>query len=111
MPSPSSFVSFLPPADKLILHSHGRFHYWGHLAVFAVAGFLAVQTTRSLRARTAAFTACILFGLILEVGEHLVFHSPMEWKDVLVDAVGVCAGTLLARIVAHRPIPPGAPHA
>jgi hypothetical protein len=35
----------------------------------------------------------------------------MEWKDVLVDAVGVCAGTLLARIVAHRPIPPGAPHA
>ncbi len=88
--------SFLPPKAKLILHSHGHFHYWGHLAIFGIVAFLAVQAATSPPRKVISVFACILFGLALEIGQRFVFHSPMEWKDVLVDVIGVTAGTLLA---------------
>jgi uncharacterized membrane protein len=94
--------SFLPPADKRRLHSEGRFHSWGHLAVFCVVGFVAARTAHSLWARIAVFSAAIAFGFAIEYGEHCVFGSPLEWKDVLVDALGVIGGTLIAMVVAPR---------
>jgi uncharacterized membrane protein YidH (DUF202 family) len=97
-----SIVSFLPLADKERLHSKGRLHSWGHLAVFLVVGFVAARTVNSFWARTAVFTGAILFGFAIEVGEHLAFRGALEWKDVLVDALGVIAGTLLAIVSTPR---------
>jgi hypothetical protein len=34
-------------------------------------------------------------GLGIEFAQHLVFHSPMEWRDVLLDAAGIIGGTLI----------------
>ena len=90
------FVSFLPPSDKQIMHTEGRFHYWGHLVVFGALGFLSARAVKSPWTRVAVCLAGILFGFGMEVGEHFVFRSHMEWKDVFVDSMGVFAGSLFA---------------
>jgi hypothetical protein len=100
-----SFVSFLPTADKRVLHSEGRLHYWGHLVVFSVVGYVASRTARSPWGHIVVFLSAVIFGLGIEIGEHLVFRSPLEWKDVLVDAFGVIAGTLLAAATAAKAPP------
>jgi peptidoglycan/LPS O-acetylase OafA/YrhL len=91
-----AIVSFLPSADKRALHTEGRLHNWLHLAVFTVVGFVASRAAHSRLAGVVAFAGAVLFGFALEAGEHFVFHNHLEWKDVLVDAMGVTAGTLLA---------------
>lgn len=101
-----AFVSFLPTSDKQALHTEGRLHDWLHLAVFTVVGFVASRAAHSRAARVGAFIGAVLFGFALEAGEHVVFHNDLEWKDVLVDAVGVTAGTLLAIVSSRwRPVP------
>lgn len=95
-------VSFLPGRDKLRLHTMGRYHSWGHLIAFAVVGYVAARVGQSERLRIALFVAVILFGLGIEFGEHLVFHSMMEWKDVLVDTFGAGCGTLLVSLTSRR---------
>jgi hypothetical protein len=95
-------VSFLPSADKRALHTTGRLHSWGHLIVFSVVGYLAGRSSRSLWARVLAFLGAVIFGFAIEAGEHLVYGIGLEWKDVLVDALGVVAGTLGALAFRHR---------
>jgi ethanolamine transporter EutH len=97
-----AIVSFLPGRDKRALHSQGRFHAWGHLVVFSVVGYVAASVAQSRRARVLAFCAALVFGAAIEVGEHLVFGNSLERKDILVDALGVIAGTLLAATFAPK---------
>ncbi|WP_263353476.1 hypothetical protein [Acidicapsa acidisoli] len=89
-------VSFLPGADKRALHSEGRLHSLGHFVAFSVVGYVAGRTSHSLWVRVLVFFGALIFGFGIEIGEHLIFHSGLEWKDVLVDAVGVVCGTLFA---------------
>jgi hypothetical protein len=103
-------VSFLPIEDKRKLHSPGRLHSWGHLAAFTVVGYLAARTAETLWMRVAMFALAIVFGFGIELGEHLAFGNGLEWKDVLVDSLGVVAGTLVAAVFAPRrlvPLPAG----
>lgn len=93
-----AILSFLPNSSKQIFHTRGRFHSWGHLLAFSVIAYLVARSARSLRGRILFFIASVIFGVGIEVGEHLVFKSPLEWKDVLVDAAGVIGGTLIAII-------------
>jgi len=95
-------VSFLPSWDKSKLHTHGKYHYWGHMVVFAAVAFLAVRTARTWWERLGMFGLSLLFGFGLEAGERVVFQSRMEWKDVLVDAFGVIGGTVVALIAERR---------
>jgi hypothetical protein len=94
-------LSFLPPVDKAMLHTRGRFHSWGHLLAFTVIAFLVARASRTAGGRILLFGWSLLFGIGIEYMEHRVFHSTLEWSDVLVDALGVMAGTLLA--VLSRP--------
>jgi len=91
-----AIVSFLPGSDKRALHTSGRLHSLGHLVAFSVVGYVAGRISLSLRVRVLVFLGALIFGLGIEIGEHLVFHGGLEWKDVLVDAVGVVCGTLFA---------------
>jgi uncharacterized membrane protein len=99
-----TIVSFLPGADKHVLHTSGRLHSWGHLIVFSVVGYVANRTSHSFWLRVLVFMGSVIFGLGIEVGEHLVFHAGVEWKDVLVDALGVVAGTLFALAISQTRI-------
>ncbi len=96
-----AIVSFLPGGDKRRLHTVGRFHSWGHLLIFAFVAFIVARTTRSSRVRTVLFLASLALGFGIEYGEHTIFGNPVEWKDVLVDSLGVVGGTLTA--AASRP--------
>jgi hypothetical protein len=97
-----AIVSFLPSADKRALHTSGRLHSLGHLVTFSVVGYVAGRTSHSLLVRVLVFFGALIFGLGIEAGEHLIFHSGLEWKDVLVDAVGVICGTLFAIASAQK---------
>ena len=91
-----TLLSFLPSKDKQLLHTHGRYHSWGHLLVFCVIGFILTRAARTERMRMWLFIAAMLFGFGIEIAEHLVFLSPLEWKDVFMDVTGVVGGTLMA---------------
>lgn len=93
-----ALLSFIPEGDKQALHSNGRFHSAGHFVVFALAGFVAGRTSRSLWMRLLLFAGLLLFGFGIEAAEHLNYDSAMEWTDVVVDGLGVAAGTLLASV-------------
>jgi hypothetical protein len=97
-----AIVSFLPIGDKYLLHTRGRFHFWGHLLAFFVVAYIAARISRSTYTRVLLFLGSLAFGLGIEVGEHLVFGSVLEWKDVLVDSLGVVGGTLIAVVSAPR---------
>ena len=99
-------VSFLPSDDKHRLHTSGRYHSWGHLLAFSAIAFGVAKTTRSSRARFLFFIGSMLLGFALEYGEHAVYQNPLEWKDVLVDCMGVVCGTLLAIASEPRPDQP-----
>jgi hypothetical protein len=95
-------ISFLPYGDKHLLHTRGRYHSWGHLIAFSAIAFIAAGTARSLRGRILLFLASLLLGLGIEIGEHFVYQGALEWKDVLVDTIGVIGGTLIAMLITPR---------
>jgi hypothetical protein len=97
-----AIVSFLPGDDKYFLHTRGRFHSWGHLLAFSVIGFGVARIAHSFRGRILFLFSALLLGLAIEYGEHIVFSNPLEWKDVLVDTLGVLCGTLLAILIANE---------
>jgi hypothetical protein len=97
-----ALVSFLPGDDKHRLHTSGRFHSWGHFLAFAGVAFGLARTTRSFAGRALLFACSLILGFAIEWGEHFVYQSPLEWKDVLVDGLGVVCGTLLATVTQPR---------
>lgn len=95
-------ISFLPVGDKRLLHTNGKYHSWGHFIAFSFVAFVTGRASRTVRGRVFLFLGSLLFGLGIEVGEHLAFGSLLEWMDVLVDAAGVVGGTLLAILSAPK---------
>jgi hypothetical protein len=91
-------LSFLPQSDKQMLHTEGRWHSSGHLLALGGIAYVAGRISRTGRGRFLLFLAALVLGFGIEVGEHLVFRSLVEWKDILVDAIGVVSGTLIAMI-------------
>ena len=89
-------LSFLPHADKKVLHTQGRFHSLGHFLIFSLLAYVLARISKSLRTRLLLVAAALIFGLGIEMGECLGFRSGLEWDDVLVDWMGVVAGTLMA---------------
>ncbi len=89
-------ISFLPDYDKNALHTRGIFHHWGHFFVFAVLAYSVARTTRSRTTQIILFLCAIVFGSGIELAESILYTAALEWKDVLVDSVGVLAGSLIA---------------
>ena len=89
-------ISFLPSEDKHALHTRGHYHSWGHLIVFGVVAFVVARASRTVMARILLFLGSIVFGFAIEYAEHVAFKGSIEWKDVVVDTLGVLLGTVLA---------------
>ena len=96
------FVSFLPEGGKSALHTMGRFHTVGHVLAFAVAGYIAYRASWSREVRILSFFGVLFVGFGIELGEHLLYWSILEWKDVFTDSIGVVLGTLLALFSSSR---------
>jgi hypothetical protein len=75
------------------LQTTGIAHGVLHLGVFAVLGLLLMLSFDTPRARCVALIFGIALGLSTEFYEHSAFRNPMEYADVLLDALGVLIGT------------------
>jgi hypothetical protein len=95
-------LSFLPPQDKVELHTKGHFHYIGHAAVFGGLAVLLIGTARTGRGRLFAYVAALGSGFVIEFAQHLIYSEPVEWTDVLVDSAAVVLASLFASLLFAR---------
>lgn len=89
----------MPTQYKTALHTRGRFHSWMHVLAFGAVAFVAARSTRSTPARLWMFFGLLAFGFATEVLEHTTYHAALEWRDVLVDSIGISVATLLAMLL------------
>jgi uncharacterized membrane protein len=88
-------LSFLPNHDKLLLHTTGHYHRFGHVLAFVTVTLLLASSVASLRARFALAAVLVCFGYLLEYCEHIIYNNPLEHSDVLIDALGVVFGLII----------------
>ena len=88
-------LSFQQLSIKELLHTRGRFHFWGHFGFFALIEVLLATGLGSLRSRLIGAGAMIGVGCAIEVLQNLIYGQPVETSDMLVDALGVIAGLIL----------------
>jgi uncharacterized membrane protein len=88
-------LSFLPNHDKLLLHTSGHYHRWGHLVGFLAVTVLLASSVTSLRIRFALSSALVAFGYLLEYFEHVIYTNPLERSDIRIDTLGVIFGLII----------------
>jgi uncharacterized membrane protein len=93
-----SVLSFLPNHDKLLLHTTGHYHRFGHILAFLTVTLLLASSVTSLRARFALASVVVCFGYMLEYLEHIIYNNALERSDVLIDALGVVFGLIIVLV-------------
>jgi len=88
-------LSFLPNHDKLLLHTTGHYHRWGHMLAFLAVSLLLVSSVTSLWSRFALAATAVSFGYLLEFLEHVIYRNELEKSDVMIDTLGVILGLIL----------------
>ncbi len=91
-----AILALLPPAHRLNLHSHEAVHQGAHIAAFAVASFFVFRGTRAPQTHLWLAGLLLLLAAGTEAGEHLLFHSAMEYNDVISDTAGLFFGAFAA---------------
>jgi uncharacterized membrane protein len=91
-------LSFLPNHDKLLLHTTGHYHRFGHVAAFLTVTLLLTTSVTTLRARFALASVLVYFGYLLEYFEHIIYNNALERSDVLIDALGVVFGLIIVLV-------------
>ncbi|WP_353070824.1 hypothetical protein [Tunturiibacter gelidiferens] len=91
-------LSFLPNHDKLLLHTTGHYHRWGHVVAFLTMTLLLVSSVTSLRSRVALAAVVVFFGYLLEFLEHVIYNNAFERSDVMIDTLGVIFGLIIVLV-------------
>lgn len=91
-----------PAQERAVLHSHGVLHPWFHLILFGGMSWLAVRSARSEIVQAVLLVALVLFGGVTEFVEYWYHAAPLEYGDIMLDALGAMTGTVLARVVQRR---------
>jgi hypothetical protein len=91
-------LSFLPNHDKLLLHTGGHYHRWGHLVAFLIVTLLLAGSVTSMRARFALAALMVSFGFFLEYAEHIVYTNALERSDIRIDTLGVVLGLIIVLV-------------
>lgn len=97
-----SIAAMLPAEHFGAIHSGGVLHPYFHVAIFGLIAWLTAWSTRSTAMRVALCGAVILLGCATEITEHVLYHSTLEWTDMVLDAMGAVAGTGLGALTASR---------
>ncbi len=85
-----------------MLHSYGLLHPWFHLGLFGGMSWLAVQSARLEAVQAVLLVALVVFGGATEFVEYWYHAAPLEYGDIVLDALGAIAGAVLARVVQRR---------
>jgi|ERR1700677_2199572 uncharacterized membrane protein len=91
-------LSFLPNHDKLLLHTGGHYHRFGHVVAFLTVTLLLASSVTSLKARFAMAAVLVCFGYLLEYLEHVIYNNALERSDILIDALGVVFGLIIVLV-------------
>jgi VanZ family protein len=91
-------LSFLPRHYKEELHTTGSLHDYGHILAFCGAAFMLACISQNIFARAGLLLAGLALGVCLEIGQHLIYATQIEWHDILLDTVGSVLGLLLALV-------------
>ena len=92
-------ISFLPLQDKIMLHTVGHYHLWGHIVAFAITTFLLLRLARSTRGALGLFILALVLGFLIEFCQHVINHESLEQVDVVADWSGALAGSILSRML------------
>jgi hypothetical protein len=88
-------VSLLPEPFKHWFATVGILHAVVHVIAFAVLGVLGAGALPSNISRLL-FGVCLLaVGTLIEIGQSLLYHNYLEFKDVLADAAGIALALML----------------
>jgi hypothetical protein len=89
-------LSFLPSPYKQHLHSSGPLHLCDHFLAFGLGAVLIGYAFRTTPSRIIVGLFTLLLACLLELGQHSVYRSSIEWSDMAADALGfACGGFLL----------------
>ena len=77
-------------------------HLWDHLLAFGVGAMLIANATRKASVRNRLLFGSLLLAFGLELSQHFVYGTPLEWRDVLMDALGLSLCPLLV-LLRHEP--------
>jgi hypothetical protein len=98
--------SLQPARPRLSTGVHREIHW----LAFGGAALLLFCLSRGLRQEVLSAFATVLLGLSLEVLQHIVYRNRMEWRDVVDDALAICAAFVLYRLTGARKPAPDPPN-
>jgi hypothetical protein len=88
------------PRWKAFLHSHGRFHFPLHFAVFAISAMAVLGFASSIGGRFLRCTVLIGLAFVLEAYQSALYPIRFEWRDFVADSCGVLF-VLLYSVIAN----------
>ncbi len=86
------FAATLPEDRRSLIDTRGPLHPYLHIAAFTLVAFLAAWSTRSSAVRVLLCLGVTLLGCVTEITEWRLYHNPLEWTDIVLDAMGAVAG-------------------
>jgi len=73
------------------------------MLAFAALAYVAAKISTAFRTRFLTLLGLLAFSWVIEGIEHLIWLSPLEWRDVFTDIVGIVGGLLLALLPSLMP--------
>ena len=92
-------LSFLPGKEKQRLHTHGRFHAYGHFAAFLLTVMVLLRAVRHPRGRVLMVAGLAGLACAVEYVQALHDGYGVEWHDVVTDLLGISGGTMLVALI------------
>ena len=89
------FAATLPEERRSWIDTRGPLHPYVHVIAFTLIALLGACSARSAGVRVLLCAAVALLGCSTEVIESRMFHNPLEWADIILDAMGAVIGTSL----------------
>ena len=87
----------LQPARPPLL-GYSSFHLGIHWVAFAGAAFLLLLMCSDRVQEVLGVSALCLLGISLEYFQHLIYHIPIEWRDVRNDWLAIFVAFALYRL-------------
>jgi VanZ family protein len=85
-------------------HEHNALHRLFHFACFGILATLSRLVLKNQRSLLFIILACVILGVGLEFGQHLIYRIGIEWDDVRDDAIGAVAGAVVGSwLLTRRP--------
>jgi TRAP-type uncharacterized transport system fused permease subunit len=94
--------SLQPARPGIVKGTHRPIHY----VAFAGTALLLFPLSRTRRRETLGALAIFFLGVSLELLQHLIYRSNLEWRDVADDALAILLAFALYRLTgAWKPRP------